>query len=509
MKTVYSFLIVLLIMFINSCEMDINKDPNYPDAVDADKYISSGLMWTASAIGGDLQLVGGMWAQHFAQNANANQYNGIDSYNLPNSNSYITRPWGFLYAGALPDFQLAMEKSEATKDWHYWMISKIMTAYCFHLLTEAYGNVPFTEALNFEKFKTPAFDDSKTINAGLITMLDDAISKQAEAAAKAPMGNADFVFGGDIAMWTKFAKSLKLKILMRNPDFSENKTAIQSLISENDLLDADSKITVYVNQENKSNPLYENDRRKLNTPQNIRASSTISLFLFKNHDPRAAVLMEKAETPDPVQGSYVGLPQGGYTLGSAYGKRTSRVLLKATDPVYFMSYAEVEFLKAEAFVKLGNTASAKTSYDNGVTAAFDRWLGAKDVNDVETIFPSDIDVNNFIGAGKPYEFDQTSPETMLESIWRQKWIAAIRSQEWEAFLEINRTGFPKAGTVNSQDPSYVTGNLAQSINSVLGAGEFPRRLIYPKTSSDYNANTPAVIPIQTKLWWHNGQLLSK
>jgi hypothetical protein len=90
---------------------------------------------------------------------------------------------------------------------------------------------------------------------------------------------------------------------------------------------------------------------------------------------------------------------------------------------------------------------------------------------------------------------------MLESIWRQKWVACIRSQEWEAFLEANRTGYPKAGLVNSQDPSYVIGNFAPSMNSVLGVGEFPRRLIYPKTSSDYNTNTPVVIPIQTKLWW--------
>jgi hypothetical protein len=91
---------------------------------------------------------------------------------------------------------------------------------------------------------------------------------------------------------------------------------------------------------------------------------------------------------------------------------------------------------------------------------------------------------------------------MLESIWRQKWIAAVRSQGWESFLDSNRTGFPKAGLVTSLDPGYVIGDFAPSINSVLPAGEFPRRLIYPKSSSDYNPNTPVVKPIQTKQWWH-------
>ena len=58
MRKLYFFLIVFLSMIINSCELDINKDPNYPDAVSADKYISSGIMWTTSAVGGDLQLLG-------------------------------------------------------------------------------------------------------------------------------------------------------------------------------------------------------------------------------------------------------------------------------------------------------------------------------------------------------------------------------------------------------------------------------------------------------------------
>ena len=501
MRKIYLFGIVLLSMMISSCDLDINKDPNYPTEVNADKYFTSGLMWTSSTIGGDLELLGGMWSQHYAQHAGSNQYTGIDSYNIPNSSSYMTRTWGSLYSGSLPDFQLAMEKAEVAGDWNYWMASKIMTAYNYHLLVDAYGNIPFTEALDFDNFKSPKFDEAKTVNQNIIAILDAAIAKKTEATANSSMGSNDFLFKGNIASWTKFAKSLKLKILMRDPNFAGNKTAIEALITENDLLTTDSKISVFVDKENNSNPLFESDRRKLNTQQNIRASSTLSLFLFQNKDPRAGVFMEKAATPDAVYGVYVGIPQGGYTLGAAYGNKTSRAVLAATDPVYFMSLAEVEFLKAEANVLLSNTAAAKANYENGVKAAFDRWKGAKDASAAD-VFPATFDVNDFIGAGKPYEFNQTSATTMLESIWRQKWVAAVRCQAWESFCDVNRTGYPKAGTVNSQDPAYVVGNFAPSINSVLAAGEFPRRLIYPKTSSDYNANTPPVIPIKTKLWWH-------
>lgn len=501
MRKIYLFGIVLLSMMISSCDLDINKDPNYPTDVNADKFVSSGLIWTSSAVGGDLQLLGGMWAQHYAQHVLSNQYTGIDSYNIPNSETYMTRTWGSLYAGALPDFKLAMEKAEAKGDWNYWMVSKIMTAYDFHILVEAYGNIPFTEALQFETIKNPKFDDAKEVNTKIIALLDEALTKQEAATALSTMGSNDLVFGGDITLWAQFAKSLKLKILMRDPAFATNSAAIQALLTEDEFLAVDSKVAVFEDKENNSNPLFENDRRKLNTQENIRASTTLSRFLKQSNDPRAAAYMEKAVIPDPVWGEFTGIPQGGYTLGSTWGKKSSRARIDATDPVYFMSAAEVSFLKAEAYVLLGNAASAKTNYDAGVQLAFERWFGQKDVDGVE-VLSSNFDVTTLTGAGMVYEFNQTSTTTMLESIWRQKWVAAARSQEWEAFLETNRTGFPYAGTVTTEDPAYVIGNFAPSINSVLGVGEFPRRLIYPKTSSDYNANTPVVLPIQTKLWWH-------
>lgn len=501
MRRIYLFAIVLLSMIVSSCDLDINRDPNYPIDVNADKFFASGQMWTASVVGGDLQLLGGMWAQHYAQHAGSNQYTGIDSYNIPNSSTYMTRTWGSLYAGALPDLKLATEKSAAKGEWNYWMASKIMTAYTFHILVEAYGDIPFTEALDFENNKAPKFDNAKEVNGKIISLLDEALGKQADAEGLASMDGNDLVFGGDIAQWAQFAKSLKLKILMRDPNFSANSAAIQALLTEDDLLTTDAKITIFEDKENNSNPLYENDRRKLNTQNNIRASSTLAKFLKQNNDPRAGIFMEPAVAPDPVWGDYVGIPQGGYTLGAAWGNKSSRARIDADDPVYFMSAAEVDFLKAEAYVKLGNTAEAQANYESGVTAAFDRWAGETDLSGKNVILPADFDVASLIGPGMVYAFNTTSQQTMLESIWRQKWIAGVRSQGWESFLEVNRTGFPNAGTVNSEDPAYVVGQLAPSINTVLGSGQFPRRLIYPKTSSDYNPNTPAVVPIQDKLWW--------
>lgn len=162
-------------------------------------------------------------------------------------------------------------------------------------------------------------------------------------------------------------------------------------------------------------------------------------------------------------------------------------MLGATDAVYLMSAAESYFLQAECYARANNSVKAKTNYDLGVTAAFERW---------------GLDASSFIATAGAYEFNVSNQTTMLESIWRQKWIASVRSQAWDSFLEINRTGYPVYGTVNSENAAYVVGQLAPAINSVLPTGEYPRRLIYPKSSTDYNPNAPVSIPMQTKMWWH-------
>lgn len=52
------------------------------------------------------------------------------------------------------------------------------------------------------------------------------------------------------------------------------------------------------------------------------------------------------------------------------------------------------------------------------------------------------------------------------------------------------------------EEGYIWGQLTPCIGSALAPGEYPRRLLYPKSSSDYNPNTPAVVPLAEKQWWH-------
>lgn len=497
MKKIFKISIMFLALFaVASCDktLDINDNPNYPTSSSADLSLASGEVFITSAIGGDLQLLGGIWSQHYAQHTGSNQYTGIDSYNIPNSSSYTTRTWSLFYAGALPDLENAIAQSAKDKEWSFWFMSQTLKAFSFHVLVDLYGEVPFTDALKGIEVN-PKYNTGKEVNAAIIAILDQALAKATDAKTANDLllsarTKSDLLLDCDIDTWIQFAKTLKLKVMLR--DYTANKTAINALLAEGDLLTTDVAFAKFEDKENASNPLYENDRRKLNTPNNLRASSTLAIFLNANKDPRKDIFFEKSYAlSHPEEGaavdSIVGLPQGGYTLGSSWTQLSSRARLAATDPVYLMSAAESHFLQAECLVLDGKTAEAKTQYDLGVTAAFNRW---------------GLSATSFITAGGKYAFNVTSSTTMLQSIWRQKWIAAVRSQAWDSFFEINRTGYPAYGTQRSSVAGYVVGALAPSVNSVLPTGEFPRRLVYPKSSVDYNPNAPVTIPLQTKMWWH-------
>ncbi|MEG1544195.1 MAG: SusD/RagB family nutrient-binding outer membrane lipoprotein [Tannerellaceae bacterium] len=464
--------------------LDINTNPNYPVEASPSTLLPSGIAAVASATGGIYELYGGMWSQQYTQGHSSNQYNTLVNYTITNASD--SRLWTIPYSHALPDLDLVVKGAEAAKEWNYWVMGKTMTVFMYHVLVDSYGSIPFTEALMGNENTTPKYDESKAVvYPGMLAMLDEVIAKKAEATAAGlpAISKSDFVFAGNVNHWIRFAKSLKLKLMLR--DFEANKAAIKALLDEGDLLTVDAKMDCFQDLENKSNPLYENDRRKLNTSNNIRACVTVCDYMKKFKDPRLNDFFNKNQDG---KGETTALKYGDRPNSSILTtKMVSIAKLTPLDAVYFMSAAEVAFIQAECYARLGDAAKAKTAYDKGVSLAFDRW---------------GHDASTFIADGGAYVFNAKDQSTMLTSILTQKWIASTRSQAWDAWFDINRTGIPVLGTRHVDEPNYVWGQLTPCIGSALAPGEYPRRLLYPKSSSDYNPNCPAVVPIQEKQWWH-------
>ena len=307
---------------------------------------------------------------------------------------------------------------------------------------------------------------------------------------------------GDINKWRKFAKNLKLKVLVR--DFEANKQAIQALLDENDFLEDDCAFTKFEDATDNGNPLYEYNIRQLNTKVNIRACHTLVEYLLHYDDPRIANLYEVTAASNGEGDNsdiYEGLPCGSKPQTSTIALVESSAYTQAyDDPVYLMNKAEIFFLEAEAYARLGNASAAKEKYDNGVKAAFDRWESTTGMGDA------------FVAAGGAYAFDATSEETMMKCIMTQKWISYAHANALDGVFDRNRTGIPaisSAATVRVSDvalqrdltPGYELGTLVAPGSSVLQPTDFPRRLLIPSRSSQYNPNAPVTKNLEEPMWW--------
>jgi hypothetical protein len=223
-------------------------------------------------------------------------------------------------------------------------------------------------------------------------------------------------------------------------------------------------------------------------------------FLTANGDTRRDSMFVE------VGGAYNGLVTGSYEIATTVFDATtitSRPRITPTMPINLTTVAEAEFLQAEAYLRLGDVASAKLHYDAGVTSSFERIGAVMDSTLLTT------------GA---YAFPTTGFEDQLEAIITQKWVDLADGQRGiEAFIEIVRTGYPKVSAVSDQIPqgyqipegvNYIPGTLIYSKKGTTG-GRFPVRFPYPDSELNYNSNAAEYKALRdadvmlTNVWWNN------
>lgn len=465
MKRIFAILAMATVL-TTSCNdwLDINTNPNYVADAEASMLLPTVQLYTAEKVGYDITLYGTFWAQYVVQNNSTNQYYTIMTNDV--TNSTFTSVWSYFYASTLPRIKEIIAKSEEKGgSSNYILEAKSMLIYNLYLLTSLYDKVAYTEGYLTES-QTPHFDSGENMQQILINLCKEVRSMDPAEVAGDELLNvsasSDMVFGGDTDAWFQFVNTLYLKILMR--DFNANKAEIQTLLAEDNFLAYDAAFDNFLDQADKSNPLYESDRRQLNTTANIRCCSDV-LNVLSATDPRLKYFYDN----NP----------GGVVAGSPYGttgdpSATSRLALYATEPVYFSTVDEAEFLKAEAYARLNDAVNAQAAYEAGLAAAFDRvGLGAAATTFIE-------------GA---YAFVPGTADAMVEQIINQKWASNVHGLPIESWFDLNRTGYPTRGTTITDD------------HGVLASG-YPVRFIYSKTSADYNPNSPEPEAVNVKMWWH-------
>lgn len=481
MKSIYKTLFGLSavsLMTLGGCKKwrDVNENPNNPEQVTIQLLLPSAEAGIAQQTGGKFQVIGGIWSQYWTQNPSSSQYRVFEQYQI--SGSDVNNAWIGLYTDALEDLERIIQNAGTQNN--YAAIAKILKGYTFQVLTDQFGDIPFTEALKGESagISSPHYDSQEEVYNGIIGLVKEGMAQIDETSAP---GSDDLIYHGDMAEWQRFANTLLLKMYMRlayrSPAMAQQ--GVQELYANGIgfLEEGETAQITYGSEAGNYNPLYsEMNNAVINRIQNLVASSTAIDSMNANEDPR----IEAFYTPGTA--GYAGLAQGDYgskVSGTAVAHPSAAVGGDALDPasavapVIFISDYESLLLQAEASARGWGDGDAADLFNRAIEANFSAY----------GVDPTDYLTNAYWAQ---FPASGTTDE-QIRHIITQKWFCMCGNQNLESWTEWRRTGFPEF--------------FVRSRNSRLGTGEFPQRFPYPDNEVTNNLNFPGQKLVTDKVWW--------
>jgi hypothetical protein len=509
MKTMKKFkiwsLAVLTLFSVNACDdfLDINTTPNnLPDAL-IQNVLPGAQIGVAFNVGNSIQIVSSLWVQHMA--GTGTQTQPYDIYNVtPND---FQNDWNSLFATVLDDLTYMIEKGEAEGNNVHVGMAKILYVYSYAVVTDMWGDVPFSQGLNFDEFPTPAYDPQQSIYTNLITLLDEAKIDLTETNVLATSAG-DLIYAGDIEKWKRAANSIKLKLLlqMRKQDAATAKSGIDALIVENAFIssNANNFVVPFQTTTGAQNPIYQ--YQHLTRQNDMITSRRFYDSLVAKSDPRIPYYLTnitggtyptyenglQQATAFPGAGTPANLANrsrwGRYVVGNGTQIANGTITGGGAAPIRLITKSMVNFWLAEAALTLGTAGDPLVLFEQAMRDQF------ADVA-TYTSAPASLnttDADTYINARKA-EFsakpNNENPGGKLNVLIREKW-ASSGGIAYESYNDFRRTGFP---------------SLPITLNAQPGVTSIPYRLPYVQSEITSNAgNVPLVdypAGIQVKMWW--------
>ncbi|WP_295791276.1 SusD/RagB family nutrient-binding outer membrane lipoprotein [Mucilaginibacter sp.] len=523
LQTIYILAGAVMLTAFAACKKDLIKNNTNPNAVTVDKFDANNfltatqLYYTGSTDNAieveetEIQGAGAM-IQHWA--STSGYFFGDKYVGAPTSGgwgSFFDHTYDSTIKNAVVLYTIT-QGNPIYKNLH--QIARIMKAMAFERITDVYGDVPYFDAgqgFN-KKIYFPKYDKQKDIYADLLKEVEQATDSLDENADK-PTGDLYYRYADDqIASWKRFGNSLLLRMAMRLTKVDPNtaKAYVTKVAGKTMQSNADNAITPHgTNDPLTINRIYRGIGEDGDMQLSGQISKTFIDFLKDNADPRLPVLSyvyPDGFTPgdDPAGGSsnpddQNGLPNGYDAGNTAHGilsyqgpppflgdlnlySRPSPIIFNPTAPTLILTYAESEFLLADAAARWG-IGNAEDHYNNGVLAAMTQYAVFGDSGVV-----NDGDAGQYL-ADNPYD-----PSDGLNMINTQYW-ACTFFDEYEAWANYRRTGFP------ALIPVTFTGSQSP--------GAIPRRMYYSSVdkqvnTTNYNAaaaGMPGGDKITSRMWW--------
>ena len=434
MKFKYIFILILTLGLFTGCEdlTEINENPNQPEDVTPDVLLTAATRTAVNSLVTESFLLGNNAAQLTAKTLRAE----IDVYDW-NAFPTVWEEQTKALANLGEMMNRARNISQETGNTTIEGVATVMEVFLFSILTNAYGDIPYTEAItgtsNGDFF--PSYDRQEDIYLGPNGLLAElALANDLLDPATGAVGG-DILYGGDVMKWKKFCNSLRLRLLMHVSNKTDVSTEIRQIVENEPIMTSndDNAALVYLSNFPNEFPLIPLKQGDFDAV--VMSDRSVEVMLGYN-DPR----MDRYARPDNILNLATEDPvfdgadngsenaslcdKSGSRLGLAYYNYPGHPIAAQADGL-LMTWSEVEFLLAEAALKGWISADPATHYKNGIQASMSYYgvnysgFGWSDFEDY------------YANSGVAY--DANAPL----KIWEQKWLALF-FHGLEPYFEVRR-----------------------------------------------------------------------
>lgn len=509
MKKILSYLCIVVLFTDYGCEKGLDKlNVNKTAATSLDPVLlmNNAILntsFTTRTLIYDLGIVQQMITPNGGVLAGAN-------FNQDSRDPAQPSLWTVYYQNVIKNTQLALAATkEVPARSNMYNMARIYQAYVFMILTDEYGDIPFTEGgagYTTQAF-FPKYDAQQDIYTKLIQELTEA---GAALNTSGTIESADLLYAGDIAKWKKFANSLLLRAGMRLSKIDPAKAQATVQAAANGGVIVSNADNAYMRHDaNYTQPI----------GNALNGSEAANFYLAKpfvdelksTGDPRLTAIAiryvgatngggQTVASGNTTAAMQNGMPMGkdnttavaqatadGLASFYEYSQADRRRIVKTNAPVFFVTASQTLLLLAEARQRGWITTSTSAAYfADGIKAHMDQM--------------ATYDANCAVPAAARDAYVTANPLTAgneLKQINTQYWISSFLNGP-EAFANFRRSGFP----VLTPNP------YGQPNNPDVPNGTFIRRITYPSSEISINSdNVNAAIArmgpdkLSTRVWW--------
>ncbi|MDA6068736.1 SusD/RagB family nutrient-binding outer membrane lipoprotein [Flavobacterium sp. AC] len=475
MKNIKITITALMALFLfQSCSEDkmddINKNVNNPADIVSRLIITNVMVNSAFTVtGSDASFYGGIYSELNAGNHNQ-MYNAQIRRNDPTLASTYSNGWDNLYE-QLRTLAIIIDKcstGEEKGNYQTLGIAQILTAYNLAVLTDLYGDVPYTEAGKPGVIYQPKVDKQEIIYADVFKRLNEGIANLKTTTTYPSLGNQDVIYEGNSAKWIKAANGLLARYTMR---LSLRKADYQGVINYVNASFADVDDELRLVNTSVPNPYarFQLDRRAIS----LAKSFYDTMVANGTADARTDAFFTKIEGEVvPFDNSKADIEgQDIYSISA---------LISEQNPIYLLSYHELLFLKAEAQARLG-LPEAQATMNAAITAAYTKKQVVKFTAAQAQTYIASIPT--------------LTGNALLKKIMVEKHISFYENEGVESYNDIRRL------------QAMGNGDFIPMVNPKPEL--FPQRFAYGLSDVSTNANIKELFGDGTyvykeKVWWAGG-----